>query len=87
VSQPSVRESAPSSTYHTNLRTERVAEVRRWLDNHQELKNTIEAIYQLGPYEDNSGFGLLERKEPPIYHLEILATLSCECVIRSQHYD
>jgi hypothetical protein len=39
------------------------------------------------PHKDSSGFGLLERKEPPISHLEILAALSCECVIRSQHYD
>jgi hypothetical protein len=29
------------------LRRKRVAEVRRWLDNHQKLKEAIEAICEL----------------------------------------
>ncbi len=36
-----------SRTRQISVRRERVAEVRRWLDNYQKLKETIEAICEL----------------------------------------
>ena len=36
-----------SRTRQISIRRERVAEVRRWLDNYQKLKETIEAICEL----------------------------------------
>jgi hypothetical protein len=41
-----------------SVRRERVAEVRRWLDNYQELKEAIEAICELN-------HELLRRERPP----------------------
>ena len=35
------------TTHQFSVRRERVAEVRRWLSNYQELKNAIEAICEL----------------------------------------
>src|SRR6267378_1993008 len=38
---------APGRTRQISVRRERVAEVRRWLSNYQELKEAIEAICEL----------------------------------------
>jgi hypothetical protein len=42
-----VREGTGGRTRQFSVRRERVAEVRRWLSNYQELKEAIEAVCEL----------------------------------------